>query len=222
MQGQLADRLKKKYLEEFSESDFKYGQNKLRFDVSVKYLEQFMKKQIEEIEGQTEAIQIIKLEEDLVAEYDWEINGEIKKIRLKGKADRIDKIGDNYRIIDYKSGKCSEDQVTFRVGNVENPDLNAFMNNPKKSYARQLLMYALMFRQQNKSVQEFSVGIISMVNLRDWIQNVRISKSDQITVDHRILDAFEEELRMKLEEIMSEEFNFSHDPKSEYCDYCET
>ncbi|MBN4070878.1 PD-(D/E)XK nuclease family protein [Crocinitomix catalasitica] len=220
--GELSDRLKKKYLEDFSESDFKYGQNKLRFDVSVRYLEEFMKRQIAEIESQEESINIVKLEENLFAEYDWTINGESKKICLNGKADRIDRIGDHYRIIDYKSGKCGEDQVTFKIDDSNGNGIQDFMNDSRKSYARQLLMYALMFRQQYPTVKEFSVGIISMVNLRDWIQNVRIAKSEDLIIDHEILDAFEEELRQKLEEILSDDFKFSHDSKSEYCDYCET
>ena len=216
----VAKLLKEQYLKNFSESDIQYGQNKLRFDVSVRYLEEFIDKQIAEINS-NKPIKIVQLEETLYADYEWELNGVKKQIRISGKADRIDRIGNHHRIIDYKSGKCEEKNLTFPRNIYQTEGMQVFLNHKEKGYARQLLMYALMFRQRYPEVESFSVGIISMVNIKNWLQQVG-SRDNGFRIDHELLDLFEEELRAKLQEIYSDEYAFTHNEASDYCTYCET
>lgn len=216
---QIARLLKEQYLKNFSASDIQYGQNKLRFDVSVKYLEEFIDKQITEIKT-NEPIEIVQLEENLLAEYEWEMNGVKKRICLSGKADRIDRIGNHFRIIDYKSGKCEEKNLSLSKTIFQSEGMSAFLNHKDKGYARQLLMYALMFRQSYPDVSSFSVGIISMVNIKSWLQQVG-KKEEQFCIQPELLDLFEEELKAKLQEVYSENYAFTHNEVSDYCIYCE-
>jgi len=96
------------------------------------------------------------------------------------------------------------------------------MHQTDKGYARQLLMYALMFRATYPEKKEFTAGIISMVNINDWLQNVRVGSEGDPVLSNEILDAFEAELKNKIEELYSIDFHFEHNSKSEYCEHCES
>ena len=82
-------------------------------------------------------------------------------------------------------------------------------------------MYALMFRATYPEKKEFTAGIISMVNINDWLQNVRVGNDGNPILTDEILDAFESELKHKIEQLYSEDFYFEHDLKSQYCEHCE-
>ena len=94
-----------------------------------------------------------------------------KTIRILGLADRIDKKGDEFRILDYKSGKSDKTKLVFKK-ELGEKEMNNILQKPEFRYARQLLMYAIMFRQFKKEATKFSAGIISMVNISDWIQSL--------------------------------------------------
>lgn len=213
--------LKKAYLEDFTEKDIQFGQNKLSFDVSQNFIERFLDKQIKEIKKTEAPIYIIALEKELSATYEWEINGVTKKVTLNGTADRIEQFGSHYRIIDYKSGKCDASKILLGKKIMDDGELEKFMQSDTKGYGRQLLMYALMFRQTYPEYRDFSTGIISMINIDDWVQNVRPEKNGEELLSHDLLDTFEEELRQTLAALYRPDFNFEHNTNANYCEHCE-
>ncbi|MGV6860613.1 MAG: PD-(D/E)XK nuclease family protein [Putridiphycobacter sp.] len=214
--------LKTQYLLKFSENDIKYGQNKLSFEVSLDLLEKFMDSQIKELKANPDKpIYIKALETTIEADFDWEIHGKNKRIKIKGNADRIDQFGSTYRIIDYKSGKCTTDKVSIAKPKKGSPlSLKTIINSDTKGYARQLLMYALMFEQTFPEYDNFSAGIISMINIKDWLQNVKVSGSDTTVLNEEILELFKEELKTVVEKMYDPSFEFVHNSKSKYCEYC--
>lgn len=201
----------------FKKSELKYGQNKLSFDVSVKFIYAFLEEQIKEIKRSSEPIIPLHLEHEIEAS----LNLKGKKFKIKGNADRIDQIGDTYRILDYKSGKCDEGKVKMPAKLIQDDKWEDFMKDPKKSYARQLLMYALMFRQTFPDKKPFLAGIISMVNIRSWIQSVQSAEVEELLTTE-VLDRFEEELIKMMEELFNPDFVFRHDPESKFCQHCQT
>ena len=213
--------LREKYLQEFSEADMKYGQNKLSFEVSLQFLHKFIDKQVKEIKATPNPIFISELEKkDFGVTYDWKINGVQKKIRIAGKADRIDETGGISRIIDYKSGKCTSDKVQLSANHLKPDGMANLMKQRDKGYARQLLMYALMFRATFPGKKTFTAGIISMININDWLQNVRVGNEGDPLLTTEILDTFEEELKRQVEALYSADFLFTHDARSNYCEHC--
>jgi len=213
--------LREKYLESFTESEIKYGQNRLSFEVSLSFLNKFIDKQIEEIDASTEPIFVRELEKRLELYLDVEVNGVTKKILMSGLADRVDQIGNALRIVDYKSGKCDDEKVVITESYVAKNELYKLMEHTKKGYARQLLMYASMYRANNPQHQAFSAGIISMININDWLQNVRVGKDGDPILSDSILNAFEEELKIKIAALYDPDFFFEHNPDSQYCEHCE-
>ena len=213
--------LKTAYLENFTEGDLKFGQNKLSFDVSIKFINEFVDQQIKEIKASKSPIFIKDLERNISATYEWNINGEKKTIVLSGNADRIDQIGSIYRIIDYKSGKCDKSKIGIDNKILNAGEMEKFLQNPKKGYGRQLLMYALMFRQTYPEINAFSVGIVSMINISDWVQYPQFTKDKIPLITNELLDSFEEELHYLIEELYSDEFQFVHNANADYCEHCE-
>ena len=146
----IRKRLTKAYTEndgskKFTVSDLKYGQNKLSFDISVHFIATFLKKQIKEIENGSTIVPL-ELERSIGAILQTSIQGKMKTIRLKGKADRIDQIGKLYRILDYKSGKSDDSKLKVPYP-LSKEGMEKVMNDQKSGHIRQLLMYGLMFRQ---------------------------------------------------------------------------
>ncbi len=218
----LKDYLKEQYLKKFSENDIKYGQNKLSFDISLDLLNSFIDYQIKEIEKYPDTpIYIKELEKNISAIFDLMVNGEIKKIKIHGNVDRIDKFGSVCRIIDYKSGKCDLKKVSIaKPKTLEQLSLKTIINSDSKSYARQLLMYALMFKQTFKSEKHFTAGIISMINIKSWLQNVHITNWDTEVINDKILEEFKKELLEVITMMYDPNFEYKHNPKAKYCEYC--
>jgi len=205
----------------FTKNDLKYGQNKLSFDISNRFILSFLDKQIKQLKSSTEAVIPIALElkENFEATFEPEIFGVKRKVKIKGQADRIDKKGDVYRIIDYKSGTCDKDKVQLPSKIFSDEAMAKFLLHDKKSYARQLMMYALMFRDSFPQYKKFSAGIISMVNINDWVQNVCSKEVDEVLNDE-ILDLFQTELIALISKMYDPEFVFEHNPKAKYCEHC--
>jgi ATP-dependent helicase/nuclease subunit B len=218
--------LEEEYLKVFSKNDIKYGQNKLSFDVSLNLLEKFIDKQIEELKSIDFPIYIKELEEEVEAIFKWDIgtthSPNIKTIKIKGNADRIEQYGSIYRIIDYKSGKCEEKKVSITAPTKSKPELNleSLTYHKDKAYARQLLMYSLMFQHQFPERTHFSAGIISMINLKNWLQNVKVTKSKEELLTDEILDLFKEELKGVIMSMYDPDFVYKHNDDAKYCEYC--
>ncbi len=208
------------YASVFDKTELETGYNKLAFDMSLNYIRQFIDRQIEEIKSSQYPIYIVELEKELKMTVKWNFDGEVKEFTLNGKVDRIDKIGEHYRIIDYKSGACSEEKVQLPQ-NISNPDVMAkFIHDPDKGYARQLLFYSFLFQNQPEQYKSFSAGIISLVKMKDWMQPVHVKNAGTAKLDSTVLNLFAEELENSVAEIYSEGYTFRHNPESKYCENC--
>jgi hypothetical protein len=214
--------LEDQYLKKFTKKDIKYGQNKLSFDISLDLLNSFIDYQIKELEKHpNQPIYIKELEKNISAQFTLNVNGKDKKIKIHGNADRIDQFGSVYRIIDYKSGKCDSKKVSIK--NPKTPDdlsLATTIKSKDKGYARQLLMYALMFQQSFPEYKNFTAGIISMINIKSWLQNVHVSGWENELINDKILDAFKQEFLDVVAQMYDPTFEYKHNPKSDYCEYC--
>lgn len=205
----------------FTKSDLKFGQNKLSFEVSERLIQAFLDQQIKEVTDSKDAIIPVGLElnEEFYANLEFEVGGVKKSLKISGTADRIDKKGDLYRIIDYKSGTCNDEKV--KIPGKKNPAdvMPDFIRNDKKAYGRQLLMYGLMFQQSFPGKTKFTAGIISMVNISDWLQNVKKEK-DETHLDLDLVDDFKIELLALISEMYEDGFEFKHNPDAKYCEHC--
>lgn len=142
--------------------DVRYGKNLLIYHVALNLIKNALRFESSLTkEPGMEKRQIYALEK--FYRRRMHING--KEVLFKGGIDRIDKIGDSYRIIDYKTGN-----VVPRTLNVK--DTDALFEDPRKSKALQLLLYAWIFRGTeprhpvtacNLSLRKISQGLVPLV-----------------------------------------------------------
>ncbi|MFK8038756.1 MAG: PD-(D/E)XK nuclease family protein [Crocinitomicaceae bacterium] len=218
----LESYLETEYLKVFSKSDLKYGQNKLSFDVSLTFLNKTIDEQIKELKKTDAPLYILGLEEDLETSFDWDINGAKKSIKIKGQADRIDQFGSSYRIIDYKSGKCDSNKVGLpaKVLKANGGGFESVFKNTSKSYGIQLLMYATMYRDAHPKKSPFTAGIVSMININQWLQNVVFTGRKEQDITDEILELFKEQLKETVTQMYNPDFEYKHDSSSDYCEFC--
>lgn len=185
-------------------------------------------------ENHEQSLYIVSLEKKYEKELSIEVNGKRESIKLLGNIDRVDRFGGKLRIVDYKTGKCEAFQVTIGGKSCENisealQNLDAYdfesMKHLDQHYVLQLLVYLVLYYENQKEIPD-AIGIISMRNLNDGLQQLKIKPksnspvSQEISVDEKLAEfttcylAHLAELIMKIE-------RFEHNPKSKYCLLCQ-
>lgn len=180
--------------------DMKQGKNLLAFKVLVRYVENFIDKEIKEIEQHE--IKILGLEEKL--KMSLYIPGIPFPVALKGKLDRIDIKDGTLRIIDYKTGKVE-------VKNVEIIDWASVVEDYAHAKAFQLLCYAAMYHEKSK-IDNMEAGIISIKGLKAGL--LKFAKKDkngpgakkETAITEETLSAFMPQLYKLIAEICDPNF----------------
>ncbi|MDB3905407.1 PD-(D/E)XK nuclease family protein, partial [Crocinitomicaceae bacterium] len=120
---------------------FLEGKNLVSYTIAQDTIENTIKKELEFLKNQSEPFFIVQVEAKKEISLEILISGQKKTIHFKGYIDRIDKIGDSYRVIDYKSGKVKESDVKFKL---KDNDLLVSFTNCK--HGVQLALYSLFFK----------------------------------------------------------------------------
>ncbi|WBU90578.1 PD-(D/E)XK nuclease family protein [Cellulophaga omnivescoria] len=156
------------------------GKNLIAYNVVLKYVENFIKIEIET--SKKHKIKIIGLELSLKTVIN--VPGVNFPVHIKGKLDRIDEIDGVLRVIDYKTGKVEQKNLNLSTWEdiVEEYD---------KSKAFQLLCYAYMYNHA-KPIDKVQAGIFSFKNIKAGILKFSDNKNTIITQD--TLHKFTQEL----------------------------
>jgi len=209
--------LKKEFSKHFNNDleAFSKGKNLLSYKMAVELTGRFLKKEKEFLEQQTELVFIESLERELRAELEIEVFGSTKKVSLKGFVDRIDSIGGKYRIIDYKSGKVIDNDVSTNKTKV---DVNELVTKSlKNKHVLQLIIYCYLFKVNfNELPREAS--IISFININEGVFPLQTGNLSMAEV----VDLFPEILQKIMEQMYDTDVDFEHNSKAQfsYCSYC--
>lgn len=216
------DIVRNAFLCEYSENDISFGKNLLTLKVAEKLVRSFLNREIEflqMLEFKGETLTLLDLEKDM--ETSILINN--KTVKLRGKADRIDKIGQTVRIIDYKTGNVQTTDLR-----IESAEITAF-EKPKPK-ALQLLMYAMICSRQKNFLQAFAKedsetaapgiipGIISLKKLSKEFMPLIIA--EKTGADTNSLQVFEKEAEKIISGMYDSSFVFEHSSGSKYCEFC--
>jgi CRISPR/Cas system-associated exonuclease Cas4 (RecB family) len=194
---------------------FMKGKNYLSYQMAKDLTARFLKSEIEFLSRQTEPVFIEALEQEYEEVVEIEVNGNKKKVKLRGFVDRIDRVGEQFRIIDYKSGKVEKGDVEFSSRGTEEQVIDGGLRNRK--HLLQLVQYAYLFKKKHKKTP--SSSIISFVSNN---QQPLILKSSKYDLDE-IIDNYPEHLGNILSEVYDTDIPFEHQSKGQfsYCKYCE-
>jgi hypothetical protein len=153
----------------YKEGEIKTGRNLLAFEVAKRNVENFLKSELKEIEN-GDAIQIISLETTYERQI---IDSRLPfPVLIKGNVDRIEMRNGKIRIIDYKTGKVDQKNVTLT-------SWNELTNDIKNDKIIQILAYAFMYEPEAKG-KEIEAGIISFKNMKTGFLPFKF-KSEELT-----------------------------------------
>jgi ATP-dependent helicase/nuclease subunit B len=193
---------------------FTKGKNLLSYEMAKELTKRFLKSEKAFLERQSEPVFIEALEQSYSTEIEVEVHGAKKKVNLRGFIDRIDRVGDNIRIIDYKTGKVSDTDVALRAKDVEDELIVETMGD--KKHVLQLLMYAYLYKQKHGVIPTSS--IISFVSNANEPFKLNTQKMDL----EEMIDNFPKYISLILEGVYDEDVPFVHntDQYFSYCQYC--
>ncbi len=192
------------FSKEYKDGDMSKGKNLIVFEIAKRYILIFLNLEIEDLKkGNT--IKIIALEAENkmtlpIPELDFEVS-------IKGTVDRIDEYNGITRIIDYKTGKVTQNQVEI----VDWKDITTDYKKYSKSF--QVLTYAYMLNNTKPLNSPMEAGVVSFKNLNSGFlkfmkkEQVRGGKKDSL-ITQDTLDSFYIELKKVIMEICNPNIDF--------------
>lgn len=200
------EQVSQQFSKSFSLSSITSGKNFLAFEIAKQFIINFLHFEISELK-KGKQIKLLGLETPINMQH--QVNGLDFEVKLKGKIDRIDQIDGSIRIIDYKTGKVSSNQLKIK-------DWNLLASDEKYSKSFQVLTYAYMYlNKHDKTIDQLALksGIISFKNLKGGFMAFgggqitdEIIKLFVIELDRLILELFNSEIPFLEKELTS--FNF--------------
>ncbi len=171
------------------------GKNLIGYEIAKRYIYNFLRSEQKFLGGNQ--VEIIALEKEMKAEIPFGTEMDFP-VFLKGKTDRIDRVKDKIRIIDYKTGKVMPTELRAE-------DWDEIIIDYKYSKAFQVLCYAYLFFD-NYHEEECQAGIICFKNLKKgfmgfYTQKDSRDKTKLEGVDAGIMDLFEAQLKKLMIEI---------------------
>lgn len=133
-------------------------------------------------------------------------------VKIYGKADRIDRLGNLLRIIDYKTGRVEKANLKFKQWEELLTDVN-------KSQSLQLLTYAWLYSQNHLEEQNLEAGIFSLRTPGQGLLTVECPGNTKVMEDDN-LKQFEDLLCNLVEEIMDISKPFEQTGNTDNCKYC--
>ena len=187
------------------------GFNYLNKTVIDNMLDNFIKYERKFLE-ENKQLSIIDTEKELEKYID--IQGH--KVRLHGFADRIDKVGDEIRIIDYKTGKVNPYDVKI------NDKVEGITGMAEKSI--QLLMYKYLYLSENSEHPEISEqlikpGIVGFQKLSHGIYNLEISEAHELSQSFK--ETCDKYFNEFLEELFNKDIPFTQTEDTKNCSFCD-
>ncbi|WP_339610720.1 PD-(D/E)XK nuclease family protein [uncultured Planktosalinus sp.] len=154
VQQKVEKQVKIEFENTYKEGLISSGKNYIIYEISKRYINNFLSQELEQINSGNE-LTITHIENLL--ETQLEIPEIEFPVKIRGKVDRIDRINEITRIIDYKTGKVEQKDLNLI-------DWGELMKDDKHSKKIQVLTYALLAKEQT-GLQNAQAGIISFKNL---------------------------------------------------------
>jgi CRISPR/Cas system-associated exonuclease Cas4 (RecB family) len=209
------------FQKKFKGSDVAYGKNLLLVKVASILVRKFLQKEKEMIANlRKEGIPVVVsyLEKPLADHIEIVLGEKHLDVKVKGFVDRIDKVGEEWRIIDYKSGSVSPSSLKFT-------DWNELKTDSDLAKIFQLYTYAWLFRHgRSERVISIRAGIISLRKLNEGFMNIPSLTSEEknnSVINENDLLAFERILKEIVEEVFDFSIPFRQTEDVKRCEYCD-
>lgn len=141
-------------------------------------------------------------------------------INIGGRIDRLDFCQDTYRIIDYKTGKCTLENLPKKL-TVSNID-DFFQSETLQKEAFQVCMYAYILKSINKD-KNYQPNLIFLqtINEKNNQSKLTINNEEVLTFDGELFDQFADKFEELINNLISTEGYFAETTNGKKCDYCD-
>ncbi len=203
----------------FSQKESSFGKNFLQKKVVNEYVKKLLNNDlslIKQSKTTNNLLSIINLEVLLQTSLMVNINGKDTPIYMKGSADRIDKLGNTIRVIDYKSSIKTSDKFTF-------VDFEKLFTDSNYNKMLQLFIYAWLVVKNNMAKpEELLPCIIPFKKFEDNPRFISENTKDKapLVFTHELLQEFEACLITEIETILNPAINFTQTEDVKKCEYC--
>ncbi len=191
----IATEVLTQFKKEYKEGEINKGRNLLAFEVAKRNVYNFLKLEQESLLDGDE-VQLIALEAALSKTL---LDERLPfPITIAGKVDRIELRNGKIRIVDYKTGKVEQRNVTLK-------DWKGLTDDIKNEKIIQVLAYAFMYQEQANG-KEIEAGIISFKNLKSGFLPFQFKHDKEVTaiVTPEIMGFYIDEIVALLLEIFDE------------------
>ncbi len=216
MAKQLTARLNMRFEKEYRGGNIHAGKNLLLYHLTRRFIENLLKAEkaaIGRAKKTGQKITLLSLEEYLKARLEIQQQGGVnKKVTIAGKADRTDRMGNVVRVIDYKTGKIQNHELSYAEWEIP-------FSKSDKAKNFQLLCYAWLYYQAHPGENQIEPGIISTRNPAKGLQTMKHPGGEGILQPDDLL-AFEEGLKQMIREIMDPSVPFRQTGEGKNCSYC--
>lgn len=197
--------VKNKFPNDLPKTGFNYL-NKILIDKLIYDFIEFEKKQLE-----TDNISILGLETDL--SHYFNING--INVKLAGRADRIDRIDDTIRVLDYKTGSVRNEDLTI------NESISSLDKLTPKSL--QLIIYKYLYLKMHQEIDTNNIGIEpGIIGLRKLSNGIFVLDNKSKTFDNEDFVKNCDDLFTNLiAEILDTNIPFKQVDDENKCMYCD-
>ena len=203
----------------FSQRESQFGKNFLQQKVIYEYVNKLLRNDLKLIQNSKKTnalLSLIDLEKTLSASLIIDINGVSTPIYIKGSADRIDKLGNNIRVIDYKSSVKTDDKFKFT-------NFDDLFKDSKYNKMLQLFIYAWLVVKNNMAKpEELQPCIIPFKKFEEQPKFILedIKGGGILNFTSELLEEFETHLKLEILEMISDETYFTQTEDEDKCEYC--
>ncbi|NUM49627.1 MAG: PD-(D/E)XK nuclease family protein [Flavobacteriales bacterium] len=205
MQKKIEKNLQETIEENYSKEYFLSGKNFLALEICRKYLQKLIGITQNDFSVNKKKMAIISLEQKLT--FNTQLNTLPFPILFKGTIDKIESDKTTTYIIDYKSGKVENKNLTFE-------SIKELFTEKEKSKALQLFFYNWLYYKQHSH----SNATAAIISLRNPSNLMMLNNSTPITAEN--FNEFEFYLAQLILELTDINTTFTHNPESNYCIMC--
>ena len=209
--------LENKFLAHFGNKKEAYmtGKNLLSFEMAKKLTGQYLNSELAFLSETKEPLMIESLEREFSTVLEVNFKGTPIKVNLRGKIDRIDKVGEKVRIIDYKTGKVETSNVSLKDKDASLEAAFESIQQDSRKHILQLVQYAFLYYNEYNSIPESS--IISFISNK----NKPFSLSAKSMDIEELVKGYPQLVEWMVGAMLDDEEEFTHKGGFySYCQYC--
>lgn len=229
IRSSLRKRLENDFAVNYSKLNLDSGMNLILLNVAEKVLVGYLTNEIQFSEfPQT----IIGVEKTISTQFSMKVNDELLNIKVGGKIDKIDRINNKVRIIDYKTGKVESKKILFNKKATLDQNIENMLIKPDWDKIRQLWLYKYIFLKEqangnsplNVNLEsenlELATGIYSFRNNKEgFMEGPRYFSHEFETVEE-FIEISEGIIGQFLAKLLDKTSKFIMTTDLKSCEYC--